>query len=78
MTDTFSLNSWRKLCEDHADDNFVVFLCTRQILADDDFNKLKEDLIWEGSNVAYLNRNETLFLSAMSAYLKGETNIFRQ
>lgn len=44
----------------------------RQILTDDDFNKLKEDLIWEGSKVAILNRNETLFLSAMSAYLKGQ------
>lgn len=44
----------------------------RQILSDDDFNKLKEDLVWEGSKVAYLNRNETLFLNAMSAYLKGK------
>lgn len=43
----------------------------RQLLTDEDFSQLKEDLIWEGSKVAYLNRNETLFLNAMSAYLKG-------
>lgn len=44
-------------------------------MADEDFNKLKEDLVWEGSKVAYLNRNETLFLNAMSAYLKGEPDV---
>ncbi|KAG5179923.1 hypothetical protein JKP88DRAFT_258228 [Tribonema minus] len=43
----------------------------RQVLADDDFEKLKEDLVWEGSPVVMLNRQETLFLNAMSAYLKG-------
>ncbi|CAN0169869.1 unnamed protein product, partial [Phaeothamnion confervicola] len=42
----------------------------RKMLADADFDKLKEDLVWEGSDVVLLNRNETLFLSAMSSYLK--------
>ncbi|KAG5188447.1 hypothetical protein JKP88DRAFT_269457 [Tribonema minus] len=44
----------------------------RQILEDDDFEKLKEDLIWEGSDVVMLNRQETVFLYAMQTYLKGE------
>lgn len=43
----------------------------RKLLADDDFEKLKEDLVWEGSPVVMLNRQETRFLNAMSAYLKG-------
>lgn len=40
-------------------------------LSDEQFDKLKEDLTWEGSNKITLNRNETLFLSAMQAYNKG-------
>lgn len=36
-----------------------------------DFDQLKEDLLWEGSQVAALNRDETKFLAAMSAYLTG-------
>jgi hypothetical protein len=42
----------------------------RKLLADEDFEKL-EDLAWEGSEVVMLNRQETRFLNAMSAYLKG-------
>eukprot|EP00640_Fibrocapsa_japonica_P002487 CAMPEP_0113939884 /NCGR_PEP_ID=MMETSP1339-20121228/6112_1 /TAXON_ID=94617 /ORGANISM="Fibrocapsa japonica" /LENGTH=282 /DNA_ID=CAMNT_0000943519 /DNA_START=233 /DNA_END=1081 /DNA_ORIENTATION=- /assembly_acc=CAM_ASM_000762 len=44
----------------------------KQILADDDFDKLKEDLQWEGSDYGTLNRDETKFLGAMDAYLKGQ------
>lgn len=44
----------------------------REVLNDADFDKLKEDLIWEGSPVAILSRDETKFLAAMGAYLKGE------
>lgn len=44
----------------------------REVLNDVDFDQLKEDLIWEGSPVAVLSRDETKFLSAMGAYLKGE------
>eukprot|EP00638_Chattonella_subsalsa_P017162 CAMPEP_0117820532 /NCGR_PEP_ID=MMETSP0949-20121206/2513_1 /TAXON_ID=44440 /ORGANISM="Chattonella subsalsa, Strain CCMP2191" /LENGTH=153 /DNA_ID=CAMNT_0005659483 /DNA_START=382 /DNA_END=840 /DNA_ORIENTATION=+ len=43
----------------------------RNVLTDDDFDKLKADLIWEGSPLATLSRDETLFLNAMSAYMKG-------
>lgn len=40
-------------------------------LSNDDFDKLREDLQWEGSKVATLNRKETLFLNAMGSYMKG-------
>lgn len=42
-----------------------------EILSDTDFDQLKEDLTWAGSEVANLNRDETKFLAAMSAYSKG-------
>jgi hypothetical protein len=41
-------------------------------MSDDDFDLLKQDLSWEGSQLVYLTKNETLFLTAMSAYLKGQ------
>eukprot|EP00904_Undaria_pinnatifida_P001103 jgi/Undpi1/10994/HiC_scaffold_30.g13295.m1 len=44
----------------------------RQMLDDDDFDKLKEDLSWEGSQVVLMNRDEQLFMSAMAAYSRGE------
>lgn len=43
----------------------------RQILTDAEFDQLKEDLIWEGSEYATLSRNETAFLNAVSAYATG-------
>ncbi|CBJ29877.1 conserved unknown protein [Ectocarpus siliculosus] len=44
----------------------------RQMLDDDDFDKLKEDLAWEGSPVVLMNRDEQLFMSAMAAYSRGD------
>lgn len=44
----------------------------RETLNDRDFDQLKEDLMWEGSPLAILSRDETKFLSAMSSYLKGK------
>ncbi|CAM9511766.1 unnamed protein product [Chrysoparadoxa australica] len=44
----------------------------RKVLEDSDFDKLKEDLVWEGSDVVSLNRQETLFMNAMGAYMKGK------
>lgn len=44
----------------------------RQVLDDEDFDKLKEDLAWEGSKVVLLSRDETLFMNAMAAYGRGE------
>lgn len=40
-------------------------------LSDEQFDKLKEDLTWEGSDKISLNRNETTFLNALMAYNKG-------
>ena len=47
------------------------YVSGRSVLSDDDFDQLKEDLIWEGSEYATLDRSETKFLQAMSAYSKG-------
>ena len=47
----------------------------RQVLSDADFDLLKEDLAWEGSEYAVLSRNETRFLGAMGAYSRGEEPI---
>lgn len=44
----------------------------RQLLSDSEFDQLKEDLMWEGSEYATLSRNETRFLSAIKYYMKGE------
>jgi len=44
----------------------------RQLLADDQFDLLKEDLQWSGSPLVSMNRKETRFLAAMQAYNKGE------
>lgn len=41
-------------------------------LPDDQFDRLREDLSWEGSALVTLNRNETLFLNAIVAYNKGQ------
>mmetsp|Transcript_14898 Transcript_14898/g.33070 ORF Transcript_14898/g.33070 Transcript_14898/m.33070 type:complete len:286 (+) Transcript_14898:664-1521(+) len=43
----------------------------RQLLSDDEFDLLKEDLQWSGSALVSLNRKEARFLSAMKAYNKG-------
>lgn len=44
----------------------------RQILNDSEFDLLKEDLSWNGSPVANLNRKEAKYLSAMQAFSKGD------
>jgi len=40
-------------------------------ITDSEFDKLREDLSWEGSALVTLSRNETLFMNAMQAYIKG-------
>ena len=40
-------------------------------LSDEQFNRLKEDLSWEGSALVTMNRNETLFMNAIQAWNKG-------
>jgi len=44
----------------------------RQLLPDEEFDLLKEDLSWNGSNLVQMNRNEAKYLAAMQAYLNGE------
>ena len=41
-------------------------------LPDDQFDKLKEELTWEGSPLTTLSRNETLFMNAITAYNRGK------
>jgi hypothetical protein len=41
-------------------------------LPDEQFDRLKDDLSWEGSALVTLNRNETLFVNAMQAYKRGK------
>lgn len=43
----------------------------RQLLSDEDFDLLKEDLQWNGSPVVVVSRQESKYLAAMEAYLKG-------
>ena len=43
----------------------------RQLLGDEEFDSLKEDLQWNGSPVVVLNRDEAKYLAAVEAYLKG-------
>lgn len=44
----------------------------RQLLPDDQFDLLKEDLSWNGSKLVQMNRNEAKYLAAVQSYLKGE------
>ena len=41
-------------------------------LPDEQFDRLREDLAWEGSVLVNLRREETLFLNAITAYRKGK------
>lgn len=43
----------------------------RQLLNDVEFDKLKEDLSWNGSSVVNMNRKEARYMAAVSDYLKG-------
>lgn len=49
----------------------TYYVTGKPTLSDSEFDKLREDLSWEGSALVTLNRNETLFLNAMGAYMKG-------
>ncbi|KAL7551012.1 hypothetical protein ACHAWF_014217 [Thalassiosira exigua] len=43
----------------------------RQVMDDAEFDLLKEDLAWNGSEVVNLNRKEVAYLDAMQAYVRG-------
>lgn len=42
---------------------------------DAEFDSLKDDLSWNGSDVVNLNRKEITYLEAMQAYTKGEPTL---
>ena len=42
------------------------------MLKDDEFDLLKEDLQWNGSDMVVMNRKEAMYLSSMQAFAKGE------
>ncbi|KAL7539862.1 hypothetical protein ACHAXR_010528 [Thalassiosira sp. AJA248-18] len=48
------------------------YVSGRQVMDDAEFDSLKEDLAWNGSEVVNFNRKEVTFLEAMSAYGKGQ------
>ena len=43
-------------------------------IKDEEFDALRDDLSWEGSVLVSLNRDETKFVNAISAYKKGKLN----
>lgn len=51
----------------------AYYISGRQLLDDNEFDLLKEDLEWSGSPVVALNRKETRYLAAVQAYNKGES-----
>jgi hypothetical protein len=48
------------------------FYFGKSTLSDEQFDSLKNDLSWEGSNLVTLNRNESLFIRAVQAWNKKE------
>lgn len=48
------------------------YVSGRQVMEDAEFDSLKEDLSWNGSEVVNLNRKEVMYLEAMQAYIRGE------
>ena len=48
------------------------YVSGRQIMEDAEFDSLKEDLSWSGSEIVKLNRKEVTYLEAMQAFTKGE------
>lgn len=51
------------------------YVSGRQVMDDAEFDALKEDLSWNGSEVVNLNRKEITYLEAMQSYMKGEPMI---
>lgn len=47
----------------------------RQVLNDEEFDLLKEDLQWSGSDMVQMNRQEAKYLTAMQDYLKGKPSM---
>jgi len=49
----------------------AYYFDNRQMLNDEEFDLLKEDLQWNGSGVTQMNRKEARYLAAVQAYMKG-------
>lgn len=49
----------------------AYYFDNRQMLNDEEFDLLKEDLQWNGSPVVQMNRKEAKYLAAVQAYMKG-------
>lgn len=47
------------------------YVSGKQVLNDQEFDLLREDLSWNGSDLIVMNRKEAKYLGAMQAYLKG-------
>jgi len=47
------------------------YISGKQVMSDEDFDSLKEDLSWNGSKLVELNQKEARYLAAVQAYLKG-------
>lgn len=45
----------------------------KSLLNDDDYGLLKENLTWEGSAVATMNKNEALFVTAVASARRGQS-----
>lgn len=48
------------------------YISGRELLKDDEFDVLKEDLSWNGSKLVQMNKNEAKYMAAMQAYAKGD------
>jgi hypothetical protein len=48
------------------------YVSGRQLLDDEEFDLLKEDLQWNGSSLVQMNRNEAKYLAAVQSYLNGD------
>jgi len=51
------------------------YVSGRQLLNDVEFDILKEDLSWNGSDVVNMNRKEAKYMAAVSDYLKGTPSV---
>eukprot|EP00558_Chaetoceros_sp_UNC1202_P009395 CAMPEP_0197246846 /NCGR_PEP_ID=MMETSP1429-20130617/23498_1 /TAXON_ID=49237 /ORGANISM="Chaetoceros sp., Strain UNC1202" /LENGTH=323 /DNA_ID=CAMNT_0042707613 /DNA_START=162 /DNA_END=1133 /DNA_ORIENTATION=- len=49
----------------------AYYVSGRQVLNDEEFDLLKEDLQWNGSDLVQMNRNEAKYLAAMQSYMNG-------
>jgi len=47
------------------------YVSGRAVLEDEEFDLLKEDLVWNGSDLVQMNRNEAKYMAAMQSYLNG-------